>query len=169
MELLIALLTAKSCLWNGRSTVKEYDVVMKKLAIRIVSLLVEGLGVKPWHFATYLDGMEAALRWNYQPPSPKPEKAVGCSPHTNPYLITLQHDSGTGGLQVERDGKWFGVPLRADALIVNVGDAFQVSNISKYCIVEAAVCGDLSECCLLKYEDNAQIILAMAKLSLEFG
>ena len=131
VELLIALLTATSCLWNGRSTVKEYDVVMKKLAIRIVSLLVEGLGVKPWHFATYLDGMEAALRWNYQPPSPKPEKAVGCSPHTNPYLITLQHDSGTGGLQVERDGKWFGVPLRADALIVNVGDAFQVSNISK--------------------------------------
>jgi isopenicillin N synthase-like dioxygenase len=110
-----------------RMTVKEYDAVMKKLAMRIVKLLVEGLGVKVWRFADFLEGVEATLRWNYQPPCPRPENAMGISPHTDPYLITMQHDSGIGGLQIYRKGKWLGIPPRADALIVNVGDVFEVS------------------------------------------
>lgn len=108
-------------------TVKEYDAVMKKLAMRIVKLLVEGLGVKAWRFADFLEGVEATLRWNYQPPCPRPENAMGISPHTDPYLITIQHDSGIGGLQIYRKGKWLGIPPRADALIVNIGDVFEVS------------------------------------------
>lgn len=106
--------------------VKEYDAVMKMLAMRIVKLLAEGLGVKAWRFAEFLEGMEATLRWNFQPPCPRPENAMGLCPHSDPYLLTLQHDSGIGGLQIHRKGKWLGIPPRPDALIVNVGDVFEI-------------------------------------------
>jgi len=108
--------------------VKEYDAVMKTLAMRIMKLLAEGLGVKAWRFAEFVEGVEATLRWNFQPPCPRPENAMGLCPHTDPYLLTLQHDSGIGGLQIHRKGKWLGIPPRADALIVNVGDVFEVRN-----------------------------------------
>ncbi|KAG0567485.1 hypothetical protein M758_7G140100 [Ceratodon purpureus] len=114
------------------TTVKEYDAVMKKLAMRIVKLLVGGLGMKSWRFDDFLEGVDATLRWNYQPPCPRPENAMGISPHTDPYIITIQHDSGIGGLQVHRKGKWLGIPPRADALIVNVGDVFEILTNGKF-------------------------------------
>ncbi|XP_073395436.1 leucoanthocyanidin dioxygenase isoform X2 [Physcomitrium patens] len=117
------------------TAVKEYDVVMKKLAKRIVKLLVVGLGVKAWRFDDFLEGVEASLRWNYMPPCPRPENAMGLRPRTDPYLITLQHDSGVGNLQIYRNGKWLGVPFRADALIVNVGDVFEIASPSHRIVV----------------------------------
>ncbi|XP_024383700.1 protein LATERAL BRANCHING OXIDOREDUCTASE 1 isoform X2 [Physcomitrium patens] len=114
------------------TVVKEYDDVMKKLAKRIVKLLVVGLGVKAWRFDEFLEGVEATLRWNYQPPCPRPENAMGLSPHTDPYLITLQHDSGIGGLQIYRKGEWLGIPPRADALLVNIGDVFEILTNGKF-------------------------------------
>lgn len=112
---------------HNRTTVKAYDAVMKTLAMRIVKLLVSGVGIKAWRFDEFLAGVEATLRWNYQPRCPRPENAMALCPHKDPYLVTLQHDSGgIGGLQIWRKERWLGVPPRADALIVNVGDVFEV-------------------------------------------
>ncbi|KAI7735747.1 hypothetical protein M8C21_015404 [Ambrosia artemisiifolia] len=66
-------------------------------------------------------------RFNYYPPCPWPDKVLGVKPHADGSAVTfLLQDKEVEGLQVLKDGQWFGVPIVPDALTVNVGDQIEI-------------------------------------------
>ncbi|KAI7735749.1 hypothetical protein M8C21_015406 [Ambrosia artemisiifolia] len=66
-------------------------------------------------------------RFNYYPPCPWPDKVVGLKPHTDGSAFTfVLQDKEVEGLQVLKDGKWFGVPIVPDALMINVGEQIEI-------------------------------------------
>ncbi|KAJ0749652.1 putative thebaine 6-O-demethylase [Helianthus annuus] len=65
-------------------------------------------------------------RFNYYPPCPWADKVLGLKPHSDGSAITfLLQDKGLEGLQILKDGQWFGVPIVPDALTINVGDQME--------------------------------------------
>ncbi|KAH6559314.1 hypothetical protein KP509_1Z015100 [Ceratopteris richardii] len=84
------------------------------------------------------------VRLNYYPPCPQPNLTLGLGVHSDPHLLTLLHQDLVGGLQVFKDGVWTAVRPRPNALIVNIGDALQVTSNDIYKSVEhRAVCNSL--------------------------
>ncbi|MCE3214930.1 hypothetical protein HAX54_000283 [Datura stramonium] len=56
-----------------------------------------------------------------------PDKILGVKAHADASIITtLLQDKQVEGLQVLKDGKWYGVPTIADALLINVGDQLEI-------------------------------------------
>lgn len=47
-------------------------------------------------------------------------------PHTDSDFLTILYQDQVGGLQLVKDGKWVAVKPNPDALIINIGDLFQV-------------------------------------------
>jgi isopenicillin N synthase-like dioxygenase len=66
-------------------------------------------------------------RFSYYPPCPRPEFVFSLKPHSDGSFITLlMVDSSIGGLQVLRDGVWYGVPTKLHTLLINLGDQMEV-------------------------------------------
>ncbi|XP_062228223.1 protein SRG1-like [Phragmites australis] len=67
-------------------------------------------------------------RFNYYPACPRPDLVLGIRPHSDVCVLTLLlMDKDVGGLQVLRDGTWYGVPpVRDYALLVNVGVSMEI-------------------------------------------
>lgn len=72
------------------------------------------------------DGMQA-MRMNYYPPCPEPDKVMGLTPHSDASGITiLLQVNGVEGFQVKRDGVWLPLKFLPNAFVVNLGDAVEV-------------------------------------------
>ncbi|XP_076919635.1 protein LATERAL BRANCHING OXIDOREDUCTASE 1-like [Bidens hawaiensis] len=66
-------------------------------------------------------------RFNYYPPCQWPDRVLGVKPHGDGSAVTyLLQDIEVEGLQVLKDGQWFGVPIVPDALTINVGDQIEL-------------------------------------------
>ncbi|XP_015081811.1 protein SRG1-like [Solanum pennellii] len=66
-------------------------------------------------------------RFNLYPKCPKPDKILGVKAHADASIITtLLQDKEVEGLQVLKDGKWYGVPTILHALLINVGDQLEI-------------------------------------------
>ena len=53
-------------------------------------------------------------------------------PHTDSDFLTILYQDQVGGLQLVKDGKWVAVKPNPHALIINIGDLFQVYLIILY-------------------------------------
>ena len=72
-------------------------------------------------------------RFNYYPACPRPDLVLGIRPHSDVCVLTLLlMDEHVAGLQVLRDGTWYGVPpppvCGGRALLVNVGVSLEVAS-----------------------------------------
>ncbi|PVH48319.1 hypothetical protein PAHAL_4G307300 [Panicum hallii] len=67
-------------------------------------------------------------RFNYYPACPRPDLVLGIRPHSDICVLTLLlMDEHVAGLQVLRDGTWYGVPAaRNRALLINVGVSLEI-------------------------------------------
>ncbi|KAK9742875.1 hypothetical protein RND81_03G202600 [Saponaria officinalis] len=115
-----------------REEVMEYEKELKQVADRLMGYLSEGLGLN----ADRLKGMRymgrASMGGNYYPPCPEPNKTVGITSHTDPGLLTVLLQDNVGGLQVKYNDKWIDVKYVQGALIVNLGDFFQIISNDEY-------------------------------------
>lgn len=66
------------------------------------------------------------LRLNRYLPCSLGGEMYGLVPHTDSDFITVLHQDQVGGLHIIKDSKWVAVKPNKDALIVNIGDLFQV-------------------------------------------
>lgn len=70
---------------------------------------------------------ELKIRTNYYPPCPRPDLAVGLTPHSDASGLTLLIQFGAeNGLQVLRDQKWMSPIWPEDMLLVNIGDLMEI-------------------------------------------
>ena len=112
-------------LLNYREVVATYSVEAKKLGLRILELLSEGLGLESGYFGSKLTEAQL-LVVNHYPPRPDPSLTLGIPKHCDPNLITILLQGDVHGLQVFKDGEWIGVEPLPNAFVVNIGHQLQV-------------------------------------------
>tara|TARA_B100000029_G_scaffold257967_1_gene254691 strand:+ start:629 stop:1597 length:969 start_codon:yes stop_codon:yes gene_type:complete len=76
----------------------------------------------------------STLRFNYYPNQTKPVEiskqdrvALGCETHVDSGIFTILYQDKKGGLQVQnrKNKKWYNVPFKKNALVVNTGRALE--------------------------------------------
>lgn len=108
-----------------RAVVEAYGEKVMGLALKMLELLSEGLGLDRDALGKSLgDAAQQHLVVNHYPNCPQPELAVGLKRHTDPSCITLLLQDDVGGLQATKDdGKtWFTVRPIKNALVMNLGE-----------------------------------------------
>uniref|UniRef100_A0A453QWX6 Fe2OG dioxygenase domain-containing protein n=1 Tax=Aegilops tauschii subsp. strangulata TaxID=200361 RepID=A0A453QWX6_AEGTS len=111
----------------------EYTVRCHKIANLFLQNLAKLVDLHKDYFVNMFD--ENALtyaRLNYYPNCPKPDDVFGMKPHTDASVITIVFiDDNVSGLQLQKDGVWYSVPIVPNALLVNVGDVMEVRMCEK--------------------------------------
>lgn len=120
------------------STMEKFAKPVWELAHKLAEILAEELGNKSTFFKETCLPSSCYLRMNRYPPCPI-SPLFGLMPHTDSDFITILHQDQIGGLQLVKDGKWFSVKPRHDALIINIGDLFQAWSNGVYKSVEHGV------------------------------
>lgn len=108
-----------------REIVAAYSIEAKKLGLRILELVSEGLGLESGYFGGKLSE-SLILSVNHYPPCPDPSLTLGVPKHCDPNLITILHQGDVPGLQVFKDAEWIGVEPLHNAFVVNIGYQLQV-------------------------------------------
>ncbi|KAG2305892.1 hypothetical protein Bca52824_025640 [Brassica carinata] len=120
---------------NIREVVDEYARELVKLGERLMRILSSNLGVNEEQLQEAFGGEDfgACMRVNYYPKCPRPELALGLSPHSDPGGITiLLPDDQVAGLQVRHGDTWITVNALPNAFVVNLGDQMQILSNSIY-------------------------------------
>lgn len=107
---------------------------MKKLAQKLMWLMLESLGITKEDIEWGGSKACAALQFNSYPSCPDPDRAMGLAPHTDSTLLTILYQNNISGLQVQREGSpgWVTVPPLPGALVINVGDLFHILSNALY-------------------------------------
>eukprot|EP00268_Persea_americana_P054540 TRINITY_DN6253_c0_g1_i10.p1 TRINITY_DN6253_c0_g1~~TRINITY_DN6253_c0_g1_i10.p1 ORF type:complete len:297 (-),score=58.49 TRINITY_DN6253_c0_g1_i10:1024-1914(-) len=73
--------------------------------------------------------MKQAIRLNYYPICSRPELVLGVSPHSDCSTMSLLlQDDEVSALQIQHEGHWVPIEPIPRALVVNVGDIFEVTD-----------------------------------------
>ncbi|KAK1558840.1 hypothetical protein Q3G72_007311 [Acer saccharum] len=112
-----------------RQVIENYVKEARNVLDELLIALAEALALESHVFLKHFDSnnSEINVRINYYPPCPRPDLALGITPHTDASALTLlMQFETTGGLQILKDRKWLTVPWTDDALLVNVGDLLEI-------------------------------------------
>ncbi|KAK6931853.1 Isopenicillin N synthase-like, Fe(2+) 2OG dioxygenase domain [Dillenia turbinata] len=112
-----------------RDVMQEIAGAMSRLASLLANVLAERLCSQRRPF----EEITCFLRLNHYLPCPASVEMHGLVTHTDSDFLTILCQDHVGGLQLMKDSKWVAVKPMPDALIVNIGDLFQVwsNNIYK--------------------------------------
>ncbi|KAI3811228.1 hypothetical protein L1987_20947 [Smallanthus sonchifolius] len=111
-----------------REVVNEYCSKIEFINEVILKALARSLNLEENCFLDqYGTASKMIARFNYYPPCPWADKVLGLKPHSDGSAITfLLQGKEVEGLQVLKDGQWFGVPSVPDALTINVVDQMEI-------------------------------------------
>ncbi|XP_061366865.1 hyoscyamine 6-dioxygenase-like [Gastrolobium bilobum] len=115
-----------------REIVEKYTRELRKLGLKFLELICEGLGLTPGYFCGGLSENPAVLVHHY-PPCPDPSLTLGLAKHRDPTIITiLLQEEHVQGLQVLKDGEWIGVEPIPNAFVVNIGLLLQIISNGRF-------------------------------------
>ncbi|KAJ6823450.1 GA 3-oxidase 1 [Iris pallida] len=117
--------------------IEEYNKEMKKLAERLMQLMLLSLGLTAQddqeEEEEYFRDITAALQLNSYPACPEPDRAMGLASHTDSGLLTILHQSSAAsGLQLLHSDRWVSVPPVPGALVVIIGDLGHVLSNGRF-------------------------------------
>jgi len=123
--------------------VQRYYAACETLAFRLLRAVTANLGMPSRHLWPDFEGVHTSfLRLNYYPVCPMPARPIGVATpqsghlgvnhHTDSGALTLLLQDDQPGLEVFRDGIWYLVEPRRDALVINIGDIVQVWSNDRY-------------------------------------
>jgi isopenicillin N synthase-like dioxygenase len=122
----VFLLSHFPCLYIYSSTIGQFATTVSSLAQNLAEILAEKMGHTSTFFQENCLPSTCYLRMNRYPPCPIPSEVFGLMPHTDSDFLTVLHQDQVGGLQLVKDGRWIAVKPNPEALIINIGDLFQV-------------------------------------------
>nr|TKW25254.1 hypothetical protein SEVIR_3G106100v2 [Setaria viridis] len=113
---------------------EEHHAEMRALGVRLLDMLFGALGLTDAQIAAgetereIRETLTATTHLNMYPRCPQPERAIGMAVHTDSGFITIILQSPVPGLQLLRrqPDRWVTVPAPPGALVVVLGDLFQV-------------------------------------------
>lgn len=113
---------------NFRDMFQEYCKKVILLTETLLKILSKSQNLEEYTFSKEIgEKTLVQARFNLYPKCPKPDKILGVKAHSDASIITtLLQDKEVEGLQVLKDGKWYGVPTIPHALLINVGDQLEI-------------------------------------------
>jgi 2'-deoxymugineic-acid 2'-dioxygenase/mugineic-acid 3-dioxygenase len=115
---------------HHRNVIEQFTTQTRGMGTELLSLLCEGMGLRPDYFQGDISGGNVILNINHYPSCPNPDKALGQPPHCDRNLITLLLPGAVNGLEVSYKGDWIKVDPAPHAFIVNVGQQLEVRDHS---------------------------------------
>jgi len=118
--------------------IREYYAGCEQLAHRLLAAISINLGMPCDHLlADFTDRHTSFMRLNFYPKYPPTEelpsgRPFGVNQHSDAGALTLLLQDQQPGLEVCRDGEWYLVEPREDALVINIGDMIQVWSNDRY-------------------------------------
>lgn len=113
---------------HGREALDQYSWELAKLSKGLLKLMAENLGINPQQLLNLFENGRQAFRMNYYPPCVQASKVIGVAPHSDPAGLTLLFQvNEVEGLQIKKNGKWIPIRPLPGAMIVNIGDALEVT------------------------------------------
>ncbi|KAL8152320.1 hypothetical protein V2J09_010080 [Rumex salicifolius] len=122
-----------------REALENYSTEIQKLALTIIDSMGQALGEETRNYLNefFEEKINQAIRVNYYPPCPEPEKVIGLSPHSDGDALTiLLQVNEVEGLQIKKDDKWISIKPLPNAFIVNVGDMLEILTNGVYRSIE---------------------------------
>lgn len=115
----------------------EYRAELKKLAVRVMEVMDENLGLPKGYIKKAFDGEEESAffgtKVSHYPPCPHPELVNGLRAHTDAGgVILLYQDDDVGGLQILKDSQWIDVQPLSNTIVINTGDQIEVLSNGRY-------------------------------------
>ncbi|XP_044388968.1 protein SRG1-like [Triticum aestivum] len=113
-----------------RDVLNEYASKSKKLRDIVLRSIAKLLEIDKDYFVNQISNKASGFaRLYYYPPCPRPDLVLGLRPHSDGNLLTILFvDDDVGGLQVQRDVKWYNVPAKPHTLVINLGDCLEIMN-----------------------------------------
>lgn len=121
-----------------RSAIEAYVAAADRVTSLLLRAISEGLGTSDRISNAFSPTHSSFLRLNhYTVEDPmadeqSEEVGLGVHHHSDAGALTLLWQSDTAGLQVYRDGYWYGIPPIHDAFVINIGDMVQVWSNDAY-------------------------------------
>lgn len=111
-----------------REVNEEYAKYVREVGSKLFKYLSLGLGLEEKAIKEAAGGEDTVylMKINYYPPCPRPDLALGVTPHTDLSLLTILVPNEVPGLQVLKDDRWIDAKYIPNALIVHIGDQIQV-------------------------------------------
>ncbi|KAK9140934.1 hypothetical protein Scep_010615 [Stephania cephalantha] len=108
-----------------REVVGPYCVKMRALALKLMELIAEGLGLKSNYFDDGDITRMQSMVVNHYPLCPDPSLTLGLPKHRDPNVITILTQD-VSGLQVLKDDEWMNIEPLPHAFVVFLGLQMQV-------------------------------------------
>jgi isopenicillin N synthase-like dioxygenase len=118
-----------------RSVVSTYNKEVRGLCVRIMSAIVESLGLSHNKYIIengFSDKGSQVMVLNYYPACPEPELTLGIPPHSDYGCLNILSEDSVGGFQLLHDGQWKAVRPLPNSFIVNIGDHLEILSNGRY-------------------------------------
>eukprot|EP00253_Pinus_taeda_P000623 PITA_00623 len=118
-----------------RSVMSTYSQKVRWLSLRIMSAIVESLGLPHNKYIVengFRDEGSQLMVLNYYPACPEPELTLGIPPHSDYGCITILSQDSVGGFQLLQDGQWKAVRPLPNSFMVNIGDHIEVLSNGRF-------------------------------------
>ncbi len=129
-------------LLDFRRALQNYTSEIHALALQVLGMIVEGLGMPGDSVVRAFQQHTSFLRLNHYPRCPDPASAdsptvptngrLGIGHHTDAGALTILDQADVPGLQVLHDGVWHLVPPEPGTFTINIGDVVQVWSNDDY-------------------------------------
>ncbi|KAK8622556.1 hypothetical protein V6N13_117466 [Hibiscus sabdariffa] len=123
-----------------RDDALQYLKTSHEMVKKLIEALVGNLGVQLDDSKIDSFVGKKMVNMNFYPTCPNPELTVGVGRHSDIGTLTILLQDGIGGLYVkvpedvdaENKGEWVEIPPIPGALVINIGDMFQVLSNGRY-------------------------------------